>query len=40
MARANSIPVNDVYEIDASKQTTRMNANMSEFGQDPAHHVE
>ena len=33
MARANSIPANDVYEIDASKQTTRMSANVSGFGQ-------
>ena len=32
MARANSIPANDVYEIDASKQTTRMSANVSGFG--------
>jgi STE24 endopeptidase len=32
MARANSIPVNDVYEIDASRQTTRMSANVSGFG--------
>src|SRR5215469_17720595 len=33
MARANSIPANDVYEIDASKQTTRMSANVSGVGQ-------
>ena len=33
MARANSIPAKDVYEIDASKQTTRMSANVSGFGQ-------
>ena len=33
MARANNIPANDVYEIDASKQTTRMSANVSGFGQ-------
>jgi STE24 endopeptidase len=33
MARANSIPANDVYQIDASKQTTRMSANVSGFGQ-------
>jgi len=33
MARANSIPANDVYEINASKQTTRMSANVSGFGQ-------
>jgi STE24 endopeptidase len=32
MARANGIPVHDVYEIDASRQTTRMSANVSGFG--------
>jgi STE24 endopeptidase len=32
MARANGIPAHDVYEIDASKQTTRMSANVSGFG--------
>jgi len=32
MARANGIPVNDVFQIDASKQTTRMSANVSGFG--------
>ncbi|MFI5072885.1 MAG: hypothetical protein ACHP8A_18570, partial [Terriglobales bacterium] len=32
MARANGIPVHDVYEIDASKQTTRMSGNVSGFG--------
>jgi STE24 endopeptidase len=32
MARANNIPANDVYEMDASKQTTRMSANVSGFG--------
>ncbi|MGC2247526.1 MAG: M48 family metallopeptidase, partial [Terriglobales bacterium] len=32
MARANGIPANDVYEIDASRQTTRMSANVSGFG--------
>ncbi len=32
MARANNIPVNDVYQIDASRQTTRMSANVSGFG--------
>lgn len=32
MARANSIPANDVYGTDASKQTTRMSANVSGFG--------
>jgi len=33
LARANAIPVRDVYQIDASKQTTRMSANVSGFGQ-------
>jgi STE24 endopeptidase len=32
MARANDIPAHDVYETDASKQTTRMSANVSGFG--------
>ncbi len=32
LARANGIPVHDVYEIDASRQTTRMSANVSGFG--------
>ena len=32
MARANGIPVNDVFQVDASKQTTRMSANVSGFG--------
>lgn len=32
LARANGIPANDVYQIDASKQTTRMSANVSGFG--------
>ena len=32
MARANGIPVHDVFEIDASKQSTRMSANVSGFG--------
>ena len=32
MARANGIPVHDVFQIDASKQTTRMSANVSGFG--------
>ena len=32
MARANGISVHDVYQIDASKQTTRMSANVSGFG--------
>ena len=31
MARANGIPVNDVFKIDASKQTTRMSANVGGF---------
>ncbi len=31
MARANGIPARDVYEIDASRQTTRMSANVSGF---------
>ena len=33
MARANDINAKDVYQIDASKQTTRMSANVSGFGQ-------
>jgi STE24 endopeptidase len=33
MARANGIPAKDVYKIDASRQTTRMSANVSGFGQ-------
>jgi STE24 endopeptidase len=32
MARANGIPANDVYKIDASRQSTRMSANVSGFG--------
>lgn len=32
MARANGIPVSDVYQIDASRQTTRMSANVSGLG--------
>lgn len=32
LARANGIPVKNVYEIDASRQTTRMSANVSGFG--------
>ena len=32
MARANGIPATDVWQIDASKQTTRMSANVSGFG--------
>jgi Zn-dependent protease with chaperone function len=32
LARANGIPTNDVYEVDASKQSTRMSANVSGFG--------
>ena len=31
MARANGIPAKDVYEIDASQQSTRMSANVSGF---------
>jgi STE24 endopeptidase len=31
LARANGIPAKNVYEIDASKQTTRMSANVSGF---------
>lgn len=31
MARANGIPAQDVYQIDASRQTTRMSANVSGF---------
>jgi Zn-dependent protease with chaperone function len=31
MARANGIPARDVYQIDASRQTTRMSANVSGF---------
>ena len=33
MARANGIPAKDVYQVDASRQTTRMSANVSGFGQ-------
>jgi STE24 endopeptidase len=32
MARANDIPAKDVYEIDASRQSTRMSANVSGLG--------
>jgi STE24 endopeptidase len=32
MARANGIPAQKVYQIDASRQTTRMSANVSGFG--------
>jgi STE24 endopeptidase len=32
LARANGIPAKDVYEVDASRQTTRMSANVSGFG--------
>jgi STE24 endopeptidase len=31
MARANGIPAKDVYEVDASRQTTKMSANVSGF---------
>jgi STE24 endopeptidase len=33
MARANGIAAKDLWEIDASRQTTRMSANVSGFGQ-------
>ncbi|HKS25795.1 MAG TPA: M48 family metallopeptidase [Thermoanaerobaculia bacterium] len=33
LARANGIPAHDVYTMDASKQTTRMSANVSGIGQ-------
>jgi STE24 endopeptidase len=33
MARANGIEAKDVYQMDASRQTTRMSANVSGFGQ-------
>lgn len=33
LARANGIPAHDVFQIDASRQTTRMSANVSGFGQ-------
>jgi STE24 endopeptidase len=32
MARANGIPAHDVFEVDASRQTSRMSANVSGFG--------
>jgi STE24 endopeptidase len=32
MARANGIPARDVYQIDASRQSNRMSANVSGFG--------
>jgi len=32
LARANGIPAHDIYQFDASKQTTRMSANVSGFG--------
>jgi STE24 endopeptidase len=31
MAHANGVPVNDIYEFDASRQTTRVSANVSGF---------
>src|SRR5260370_38727178 len=31
LGRANGIPAKDVYQIDASRQTTRMSANVSGF---------
>jgi STE24 endopeptidase len=33
LARANGIPAQKVYEMDASRQTTRMSANVSGYGQ-------
>jgi len=32
MARANGIPVRDVYQVDESRESTRMSANVSGFG--------
>jgi STE24 endopeptidase len=32
LARANGIPVHDVFEVDASRQTNRISANVSGFG--------
>jgi STE24 endopeptidase len=32
LARANGVPAHDVWQIDASRQTTRMSANVSGFG--------
>ena len=32
LAHANGIPANDVYQMDASRQTTRMSANVCGFG--------
>jgi STE24 endopeptidase len=32
LARANGIPAHDIFKIDASRQTTRMSANVSGFG--------
>jgi STE24 endopeptidase len=32
LGRANGIPAHDVFEIDASRQSTRMSANVSGFG--------
>jgi STE24 endopeptidase len=32
LARANGIPVHDVFEVDASRQSNRMSANVSGFG--------
>ena len=40
LARANGIAAKYVYQIDASRQTTRMSANVSGFGRDYAHHHE
>src|SRR5437762_9578199 len=33
LARANGIPARKVYQMDASRQTTRMSANVSGYGQ-------
>ncbi len=32
LARTNGIPAHDIFEVDASRQTTRMSANVSGFG--------
>jgi len=32
MARANGVPARDIYQVDASRQSTRMSANVSGFG--------
>src|SRR5260370_24649481 len=33
LARANGIPAQKVYQVDASRQTTRMSSNVSGYGQ-------